>query len=172
MSAPTPDTRSAIVLLNGSNVSASGTWKTPLIAIQLTSAAVLVERAKTKQLQRKLTSTAAIEIELLRLFHRRVNSVIRPALTSGVSRMSHGNSKFIELQRLEFQAANVLDVGRLLRAIKRDKDGKANGDFGRCYSDDEKYKHLCVVVRQAVCIDSEPREGNQRKVRCVQHQFQ
>src|SRR3954453_3308218 len=97
MSAPTPVTRRAMVLLNWSSVRASGTWKTPLIAIHLNSAAGLVERPNTKQLQTKLTSTAATEIRLLNRFHRRVNKVITIALTRGASRMSQDTSEFITL---------------------------------------------------------------------------
>jgi hypothetical protein len=65
--------------------------------IHVNSAAAPVARANIQQLQTKLTSTAAIEIELLRVFHRRVNSVITAALTSGARRISHGKSKFIGL---------------------------------------------------------------------------
>jgi hypothetical protein len=59
------------------------------------SAAAQVGCAKIKQLQKKLTSTAATEIELLRVFHRRVNSVIRAALSSGASRITQGKIEFI-----------------------------------------------------------------------------
>jgi hypothetical protein len=50
-----------------------------------------------EQLQTKLTSTATIEIELLNVFHRRVNNVMTAALTSGASRMIHGRNEFIGL---------------------------------------------------------------------------
>src|SRR4029077_6381788 len=96
MITPIPETRTATVLLNGSSVRPSGTWKIPLIAIHVNLAAAVVECAKIKQLQVKLTSTAAIEIELLNVFHRSVKSVITAALTSGVSRMTHGRVKFIQ----------------------------------------------------------------------------
>src|SRR5207244_332666 len=95
MIAPTPETRTAIVLLNGSRVRPNGTWKTPLIPIHVNSAPAAVECANIKQLQAKLTSTATIEIELLNVFHRRVNSVITAALTNGASRMSHGKIGFM-----------------------------------------------------------------------------
>ena len=95
MTAPTPETRTAIVLLNGSKVRPNGTWKTPLIPIHVNSAAAAVECANTKQLQTKLTSTATIEIELLNIFHRRVNNVITAALTSGASRMIHVKIEFM-----------------------------------------------------------------------------
>jgi hypothetical protein len=95
MIAPIPETRTAIVLLNGSSVRPSGTWKIPLIAIHVNSAAAIVECAKIKQLQVKLTSTAAIEIELLTVFHRRVKRVITAALTAGASRMIHGKIEFM-----------------------------------------------------------------------------
>jgi len=59
------------------------------------SPAAVVCCAKIKQLQAKLTSTATIEIELLNVFNRRVNSVITAALTNGASRMSHGKIEFM-----------------------------------------------------------------------------
>jgi hypothetical protein len=43
-----------------------------------------------KQLQQKLTSTAAMEIALLKDFDRSVNSVMTVALANGARRMSHG----------------------------------------------------------------------------------
>src|SRR6266498_1205626 len=135
MTAPTPDTRTAIVLLNGSRVRPNGTWKTPLIPIHVNSAAAVVCCAKIKQLQAKLTSTATIEIELLNVFNRRVNSVITDALTNGASRMSHGN-------------------------------------FGSRHRDNEKDKHLRVVIGQAVWIETESRESNEGQVCRIQHQLQ
>src|SRR5438874_5160100 len=95
MSAPTPETRTAIVLLNWSSVRPSGTWNMPLIPIHVNSAAVVVCWAKIRQAQRKLTTTAATEIKLLNAFHRRVNSVIRAALDSGASRMIQDTSELI-----------------------------------------------------------------------------
>src|SRR5262249_37603427 len=95
MSAPTPETRRAIVLLNGSSVSPSGTRKIGAISIQTNSTAAVAERAKIDQLQIKLTTTAEIEIEPLNFFHRSVKSVIITALNSGASRISHGRSEFI-----------------------------------------------------------------------------
>src|ERR1043166_2858833 len=96
MAAPTPETRTAMVLLNGSRVRPNGTWNTPPIPIHVNSAAAPVERAKIKQLPAKLTSTAPIEIALLNVFHRRVNSVITAALTAGASRMIHGKIEFMD----------------------------------------------------------------------------
>src|SRR5207244_12272312 len=109
MTAPIPETRTAMVLLNWSSVSPSGTWKTPLIPIHVNSAAAPVRCAKIRQLQIKLTSTAAIEIALLNVFHRSVNNVIAAALTSGATRISQGtiivsplntrnDAKFVELE--------------------------------------------------------------------------
>src|SRR6266581_5383404 len=95
MTAPTPETRTAIVLLNGSKVRPNGTWKTPLIPIHVNSAVAAVECAKVEQLQTKLTSTATIDIELLNVFHRRVNSVITTALANGARRISQGTIGFI-----------------------------------------------------------------------------
>jgi hypothetical protein len=48
-----------------------------------------------KQLQKKLTNTAMIEIELLTVFHRRVNNVMTTVLTSGAIRMIHGKIEFM-----------------------------------------------------------------------------
>src|ERR1700751_4609496 len=95
MTAPTLETRTAIVLLNGSSVRPNGTWNTPLIPIHMNSAAAPLERAKIKQLHVKLASTARIEIELLNVFHRRVNNVITAVLTTGASRMIQGKIEFM-----------------------------------------------------------------------------
>jgi hypothetical protein len=66
-----------------------------LISIQTNSTAVVAELIKTEQLQMKLTHTAAVEIELLSVFHRRVNNVMRTALASGASGINQGISGFI-----------------------------------------------------------------------------
>src|SRR6266571_3675713 len=95
MIAPTPETRTAIVRLNGSKVRPNGTWKTRLMPIHVNSAAPVVCRAKIKQLHVKLTSTAVIEIELLNVFHRRVKSVMTTALANGARRISQGTIGFI-----------------------------------------------------------------------------
>src|SRR5712664_908543 len=150
MAAPMPETKMAIVLLNWSTVRPSGTWKTPLIRIQVNSAAATFGCAKIKQLQLKLTSTAAIEIELLSVFHRSVKSVITAALTSGASRMSHGKIEFIGFARSKFQAADVFDVCRLPCAKQGDKNGKTHRYFSCSDRDDKKDEHLRVVIRQAV----------------------
>src|SRR5205807_4579846 len=95
MAAPTPETRTTIVLLNGSRVRPNGTWNMPPIGIHVNSAAALVERAKIKQLFVKLTSTATTEIKLLNAFHRRVNRVMTTALANGARRISQGTIGFI-----------------------------------------------------------------------------
>ena len=115
--------------------------------IQVNSAAAILDWVKIKQLHAKLTSTAAIEIKLLTAFHRRVNSVITTALTNGASRIVHGKNEFIG--SLKFQAADIFDVCCLSRPVESDDDGKAHGNFSRCYSDDKKNEDLHVVVRQA-----------------------
>src|SRR5262249_31703493 len=172
MIAPIPETKTAIVLLNGSSVRPSGTSKIPLIAIHVNLAATVVWFAKIRQLKIKLTSTATIEMELLNVFQCRVNSVITAALTSGASRMTHGKVKFIQSVSLEFQGADVFDVRCLPCAKQRDEKGKANGHFGSCHGDDEKYEHLRVVIGQAVWIETETRKSNERKVCSIQHQLQ
>src|SRR6266516_548234 len=148
MAAPMPETKMAIVLLNWSTVRPSGTWKTPMMPIHVNAAAATVRCAKIKQLQIKLTSTAAIEIELLSVFHRSVKSVITAALTSGASRMSHGRIEFIVFAGLKFEAADVFDVCRLPCAKQRDENGKADRYFSCSHGDDEKDEHLRVVIRK------------------------
>src|SRR6184192_3332512 len=113
MIAPTPETRTAIVLLNGSSVRPNGIWNTPFIPIHVSSAAPVVWPAKIRQLQEKLARTAAIEMELLNNFHRSVNSVITAALTAGASRMTHGKIRFMGFACLEFQSADVFYIRRL-----------------------------------------------------------
>src|SRR6266487_6631148 len=109
MTAPIPETSTAIVLLNWSSVRPRGSWKTPLIPIHVNSVAATVRCARIRQLQIKLTSTAAIEIALLNVFHRSVNNVITVALASGARRISQGtiivsplntrkDAKFLELE--------------------------------------------------------------------------
>ena len=109
-----PETRTAIVLLNWSSVSPSGTWKTPLISIHVNSAAAPVRCAKIRQLQIKLTSTAAIEIALLNVFHRSVNNVITVALASGASRISQGTIIFSPLNTRKDAKFLELEIERLL----------------------------------------------------------
>src|SRR5437762_5626242 len=171
MTPPTPETRSAMVLLNWSSVRPSGTWKTPLISIHVNSAAATVRCAKIRQLQIKLTSTAAIEIELLNVLHRSVNNVITVALTSGASKMSHGNIRFIGFAGSKFQAANVSDASCLPYAKQSDENGKTHRDFGGCDGDDEENENLCVIIGQAIGTDTESRKGNERQVCCVEHQL-
>ena len=84
-----------MVLLSGSSVRAIRTLSASATSIHVIWAAELAACAKTKQLQTKLTSTAATEIALLNVFHRSVNSVITPAPPSGASKISHGTIAFI-----------------------------------------------------------------------------
>src|SRR6266480_6346181 len=108
MTAPIPETSTAIVLLNWSSVRPRGTWKTPLIPIHVNSVAATVRCAKIRQLQIKLTSTAAIEIALLNVFHRSVNSVITTAEINGRSKTNHGSQLLmVELKILQ-QLSNRL----------------------------------------------------------------
>jgi hypothetical protein len=116
MMAPIPETRTTIVLLNGSRVRPNGTWKTPLIPIHVNSAAAVVCCAKIKQLQAKLTTTAPVEIELLNAFHRSVNNVITAALSSGVKRIIHGKIEVIRLAARESR--------ELTRMVQRQASGE------------------------------------------------
>jgi hypothetical protein len=97
MSDPTPETRTSIVLLRLSNVKPSGTFKAPLISIQLNSTAEIFGCLKIKQLQAKLPSTAATEIKLLNALDRRVNKVIAVAETNGRSKMYHGSGLLMSI---------------------------------------------------------------------------
>src|SRR6266496_542520 len=117
MVAPTPETRTSIVLLSWSKVKPSGTLKAPPISIQANSAAVMPDCVKIKQLHVKLTSTAAIEIKLLTGFHRSVNSVMTAALNSGASRTIHGKDEFIGLVARESR--------ELTRMVQRDASEKS-----------------------------------------------
>src|SRR5438093_7771626 len=172
MTLPKTQTNIATVMLNWSNESATGTWKTPLIPIHVNSAAAPVRCAKIRQLQIKLTSTAAIEIALLDVFHRSVNNVIAVALTSGASKMSHGNIRFIGFAGSKFQAANVSDASCLPYAKQSDENGKTHRDFGGCDGDDEENENLCVIIGQAIGTDTESRKGNERQVCRIKHQLQ
>ena len=132
-------------MLNWSSVKPNGTLNTLPISIQVNSAAVRPDCVKIKQLHVKLTSTAAMEIKPLTVFHLSVKSTITTALASGVRRMIHGKIEFI--RSLKFQAADVVEVRGLSRPVERYEDGQAHGNFGRRNCDDEEDKHLGVVIR-------------------------
>src|SRR5207244_7779969 len=134
MTAPIPETTTAIHLLHGSRVRPNGTWKTPLIPIHVNSAAAAVECAKIKQLQIKLTSTAAIEIELLNAFHRSVNNVITAVLSSGARRIIHGKIEVIRLAARESR--------ELTRMGQRDTSEKSIFVFVRCVFAMRSYSSL------------------------------
>src|SRR6267143_2290078 len=140
MAAPMPETKMAIVLLNWSTVRPSGTWKTPPIPIQENSAAATFGCVKIQQLKLKLTSTAAIEIELLKLFHRSVNSVIAAALARGGRRIIHGKIEVIRL------AAS--DSRELTRMVQRDTSEKSIFVFVRCVFAIRSYSRNPVACRQ------------------------
>src|SRR5215475_7180907 len=89
MSEPTPETISNINRLRSSRMNAIGTLNTPRMSIQVNSAAEM-SVLNTKQLQMKLPTTAVTEINALRFFQRRVNSVITAAEPSGSSKIIHG----------------------------------------------------------------------------------
>src|SRR6266436_5842993 len=95
MSAPTPLTRTSIVLLRLSKVRPSGTWKIPGMSIQFSWGAEMLGWRKIQQLQTKLISTAAFETMLLSVFDRRVNSVITAALNNGARRTTQGELMFL-----------------------------------------------------------------------------
>src|SRR6266850_5368984 len=95
MREPTPETTSCIVLLRPSRVKANGTLNTPGKSSQVSSGAERFGREKIRQLQTKLTRTAAIEIKLLRVFDWRKNNVIVAAETSGANNAYHGSMLFM-----------------------------------------------------------------------------
>ncbi len=90
MSAPTPLTRTSIVLLSESSVKPIGTLRSPPKSIHGISAALISGLAKTTQLQMKLIDTATTEINALRLAARRVTRAMSTAPASGTSKTSQG----------------------------------------------------------------------------------
>src|SRR5437868_3817093 len=90
MSAPTPLTRTSIVLLSESSVKPIGTLRSPPKSIHGISAALISGLAKTTQLQMKLIDTATTEINALTLGARRVTRAINTALAKGASKTSQG----------------------------------------------------------------------------------
>src|SRR5438067_13579494 len=94
---PTQETRTSIVLLRLSNTRPSGTWKTPLMSIQVNAGAKILDEPKIKQLHPKLPSTAATDRKLLNALNRRVNRVIAIAETSGRSNAHHGSKLFMSI---------------------------------------------------------------------------
>src|SRR6266850_6310705 len=112
----------------------------------------------------KPVRTAPIESVALTLRSCRVKSVITTAATSGRKRIIQASiSAFIGSKLHRHQ---VLHVGRLALALERYNERQANGHLGRCHCDDEKDKDLPVQ------IVIEPREGDQRQVRRIQHQLE
>src|SRR5438128_810852 len=95
MSEPTPETTSSINLLRSSRTKAIGTLKTPRMSIQVNSGAEMSVLTKIAQLQRRLPRTAATEMKLLTVFHRRVNKVMTPAEASGRSKTNHGSELLV-----------------------------------------------------------------------------
>jgi len=65
------------------------------MSIQVSSGAEMSILVKTAQLQRKLPTTAAIEIPALRVLERRVNKVITAAENSGKSNTAHGSKLLV-----------------------------------------------------------------------------
>src|SRR6266478_9177344 len=90
MSAPTPLTRTSIVLLNESSVKPIGTLRSAPKSIHGISAALISGLEKTTHLQMKLIDTATTEINALRLPARRVTRAISTAPASGTSKTSQG----------------------------------------------------------------------------------
>src|SRR6266480_2347304 len=90
MRAPTPLTRTSIVLLNESSVKPIGTRRNLGISIHGISVALISGFAKTIQLQMKLINTATTEINALGRRARRVTRAMIAALASGTTKTSHG----------------------------------------------------------------------------------
>src|SRR5256885_2371027 len=95
MSDPTPETTSSINLLRSSRINARGTANTPPMSIQAYSEAEMSTLTKIAQLQRKLPTTAAIEMALLIFLQRRVNKVMTAAEPSGRSKTNHGSKLLV-----------------------------------------------------------------------------
>src|SRR5437667_11777376 len=76
-------------------------------------------RAKTKQLQIKLSSTAMIEIKLLNAFHRSAKRVIQAALHSCASRRIHGKIELIGFAAQNFSSLMAF-TSVVWRARKRE----------------------------------------------------
>lgn len=92
MSEPTPETTSNISRLEPSSTRAIGTLRTPRMSIQVNSGEEMSVLEKIAQLQMKLPKTAAIEMRLLTVFQRRVNSVITAAEPKGKSKTNQGSN--------------------------------------------------------------------------------
>src|SRR6267143_2199371 len=90
MSAPTPLTRTSIVLLRESRVKPIGTLRSSPKSIHGISAALISGLAKTTQLQMKLIDTATTEINALGLPDRRVTRAMSTAAANGTSKTSQG----------------------------------------------------------------------------------
>lgn len=95
MSDPTPETMRSMSRLRSSRMKPIGTWRVPRISSQVNSGAEISILTKTRQLQMKLPSTAAIEIAALNVFDRRVNRVMIAAEISGRSKISHGSELLV-----------------------------------------------------------------------------
>src|SRR5436190_14813433 len=160
MSAPTPLTRTSIVLLKASSVNPIGTRRNPRTSIQRISAACISGLTKTKQLQTKLTKTAITEINALNLRVRPVISAISAAPVSGVSKRTQTITKILQSENqkceagelkalilnLKFKATDIFDVGSATGAIERNDNGQTNSYFGSGDGDYEKDQNLRVVV--------------------------
>ena len=57
-------------------------------------------------------------------------------------------------------------------AIEGDDNGETDGDFGGCDGDNKEDEDLRVVIGQPISADMESREGHQREIGGIQHQFE
>ncbi len=93
-----------------------------------------------------------------------VKSVINPAASSGRNRINQGNE--FQVHQLEFHRRQIFDMRGLALAVERHDQRQADRHFRRRHGDDEEHQDLAVEVVV------EPREGDQREVGRVEHQFE
>src|SRR5207248_4398737 len=195
MSAPTPLTRTSIVLLSESSVKPVGTLRSSPKSIQRILAALISGLAKTTQLQMKLIDTATTEMNALRPDARRVTRAMSTAPASGTSKTSQGITLINILvhktcgrtpnsQRqtspdscflfggLEFQTINIFYMGGATGTIERDNYGKTDRDLGGGDSNDKENQDLRVVIGQAIVAETKTGKGDKGEIGRIQHQLQ
>src|SRR5436190_7738629 len=166
MSPPTPVTISSISKLSASMRRAMSTCRSPTCShgrrVDVTGPELL-KTPKRTMLKTNERTTAVMESWPLRRGLRCVNSVMTAAETNGSNNTIH--ARFVSAM-LELHESEVFDVGRLSLAIERDDEGKADRNFGGSDGDDKEDHDLPAEV---IC---ESREGDERKICGVQHQFE
>ena len=116
--------------------------------------------------------TAATEIQLLMRRDQLVTKTIDKSRDRAAEAKPTMAVRRSFSSRLEFQTADVLDVGRPARPIERDDDGETDRDLSRGDRDDEENEDLRVVIGQARGVDAKARERDERKIGRIQHQLE